>query len=164
MLVGVFYYTEENMLFTHLSEKFYNDYPSDQYPEMMLKENRPYTQVITEVNGLKFAVPLRSDISHRTDVLWTDKQAKHGLDFTKAVLILDDEYISDKRAYIRDKEHQHLLGKERRVKEKMEKCIGNYKKAKENIEEEHNAEYCGFSTLQYFEEYIYSDESNKDTN
>lgn len=46
------------MLFTHLSEKFYNDYPSDQYPEMMLKENRPYTQVITEVNGLKFAVPL----------------------------------------------------------------------------------------------------------
>jgi protein AbiQ len=118
------------MLFTHLSEKFYNDYPSDQYPEMMLKENRPYTQVITEVNGLKFAVPLRSDISHRTDVLWTDKQAKHGLDFTKAVLILDDEYISDKRAYIRDKEHQHLLGKERRVKEKMEKCIGNYKKSK----------------------------------
>lgn len=152
------------MLFTHLSEKFYNDYPSDQYPEMMLKENRPYTQVITEVNGLKFAVPLRSDISHRTDVLWTDKQAKHGLDFTKAVLILDDEYISDKRAYIRDKEHQHLLWKERRVKEKMEKCIGNYKKAKENIEEEHNAEYCGFSTLQYFEEYIYSDENKEDTN
>ena len=67
-------------------------------------------------------------------------------------------------SYIRDKEHQHLLGKERRVKEKMEKCIGNYKKAKENIEEKHNAEYCGFSTLQYFEEYIYSDESNKDTN
>ena len=114
------------MLFTHLSEKFYNDYPSNKYPEMMLKENRPYTQVITEVNGLKFAVPLRSDVTHKTDVLWTDKQAKHGLDFTKAVLILDDEYISGKRAYVRDREHQHLLGKERRVKEKMEKCISNY--------------------------------------
>ena len=151
------------MYFTHLSQKFYNDYPPDKYPEMMLKENRPYTQVITEINGLKFAVPLRSDISHRTDVLWTDKQAKHGLDFTKAVLILDDEYISGERAYIRDKEHQHLLGKEWRVKEKMEKCIGNYKRAKENIEEEHNAEYCAFSTLQYFENYIFA-VATKDTN
>ena len=147
------------MVFKHLSEKFYNDYPSDDYSEMMLKENRPYTQVITDVDGLKFAVPLRSDITHISDVLWTDKPAKHGLDFTKAVLILDDEYISDEKVYIRAKEHRHLLGKERRVKEKMEKCIANYKKAKENIEEEHNAEYCKFSTLQYFEEYIYN---NKD--
>ena len=78
-------------------KKFYNDYPSNKYPEMMLKRNRPYTQVITEVNGLKFAVPLRSDVTHKTDVLWTDKQTNHGLDFTKAVLILDDEYISGKR-------------------------------------------------------------------
>ena len=37
------------MLFKHLSEKFYNDYPSDQYPEMMLKENRPYIQVTVEL-------------------------------------------------------------------------------------------------------------------
>lgn len=37
----------------------------------------------------------------------------------------------------------------------MEKCIKNYIDAKENIQEEHNAEYCSFSTLQYFEEYIY---------
>lgn len=151
------------MIFKHLSEKFYNDYPSEKYPEMMLKENRPYTQVITDVNGLKFAIPLRSDISHKTDVLWTDKSACHGLDFTKAVVILDDDYISENRVYIREKEHKHLLGKERRVKEKMEKCILNYKKAKENIEEEHNAEYCSYSTLQYFEEYIYK-EQNKDTN
>lgn len=152
------------MVFKHLSEKFYNDYPANNYSEMMLKEKRPYTQVITDVNGLKFAVPLRSDISHTTDVLWTDKQAKHGLDFTKAVVILDDEYISDENVYIRAKEHRHLLGKERRIKEKMEKCIANYKKAKENIEEEHNAKYCSYSTLQYFEEYIYNDEEqNKDT-
>ena len=144
------------MVFKHLSEKFYKDYPSDQYAEMMLKENRPYTQVITDVNGLKFAVPLRSDISHSTDILWTNKKEKHGLDFTKAVIILDDSYISDEQVFIRPKEHKHLLGKERRVKEKMEKCINNYKKAKANIKEKHNADYCRFSTLQYFEEYIYN--------
>ena len=43
--------------------------------------------------------------------------------------------------------------------EKMEKCIANYKKAKSNIKEKHNAEYCKFSTLQYFEEYIYDQET-----
>ncbi len=146
------------MEFRHLSDKFYKKYPSEQFPELMAKENRPYTQVITDINGLKFAVPLRSDISHTTDVLWTDKQARHGLDFTKAVIILDDEYISDEKVFIRKKEHKHLLGKERRVKEKMEKCIANYKKAKSNIKEQHNAEYCQFSTLQYFEKYIYNQE------
>lgn len=149
------------MEFRHLSDKFYKKYPIEQFPELMIKENRPYTQVITDVNGLKFAVPLRSDISHATDVLWTDKQARHGLDFTKAVIILNDEYISDEKVFIRQKEHKHLLGKERRVKEKMEKCIANYKKAKSNIKEKHNAEYCNFSTLQYFEEYIYNNEELK---
>lgn len=89
----------------------------------------------------------------------TDKQAKHGLNFTKAVVILDDEYVSKKKVYIRPKEHKHLFGKERRVKEKMEKCIANYKKAKLNINIKHNEEYCKFSTLQYFEEYIYNQES-----
>ena len=146
------------MEFKHLSEKFYEDYPHEQYSELMLKENRPYTQVITEVNGLKFAVPLRSDISHRQNVLWTDKNAKHGLDFTKAILILNDGYISDEKVFIRQKEHKHLLGKERRVKEKMEKCILDYKEAKSDLSLEHNVEYCSFSSLQYFEKYIYTDE------
>ena len=77
----------------------YEEYPSEQFPELMIKENRPYTQVITDINGLKFAVPLRSGISHTTDVLLTDKQAKHGLDFTKAVIILDDEYNSTKKSH-----------------------------------------------------------------
>lgn len=122
---------------------------------MMIKENRPYTQVIIDLNGLKFAIPLRSGISHSSDVLWTNRQEKHGLDFTKAVLILDDDYISEEHVYIRNNEHRHLLGKEHRVKEKMEKCIGNYKKAKNELDKEHNKQYCRFSTLQYFEEYIY---------
>lgn len=39
------------------------------------------------------AIPLRSDITHPQNVLCTNKKQKHGLDFTKAVLILDDEYI-----------------------------------------------------------------------
>lgn len=47
------------------------------------------------------------------------------------------------------------------LKKRWRNVLAITKKAKENIEEEHNAEYYGFSTLQYFEEYIYT---NKDTN
>jgi protein AbiQ len=150
------------MEFRHLSKKYYEDYPYEKYPELMAKENRPYTQVITNIAGLKFAIPLRSDISHPQNVLWTNKKKKHGLDFTKAILILDDSYIDDKRVRIRDDEHKHLLGKEQRVKEKMEKCIMDYKKAKLDLSSEHNKEYCSYSSLQYFEEYIYQEELGQD--
>ena len=61
-------------------------------------------------NGLKFAIPLRSEISHPTDVLWTDKSAKHGLDFTKAVLVNDKSYIGD-LATIDNKEYIELNNK-----------------------------------------------------
>ena len=153
---------EFNIMYDGYNKRALKKVADEKYNEMMLKEQRPYVQVITSVNGLKFAIPLRSEISHSTDVLWTDKQARHGLDFTKAVLLLNDDYLSDKRVYIRDKEHRHLLGKERRVQEKMEKCINNYKKAKANMKEAHNAEYCSYSTLQYFEEYIFLIESERD--
>ena len=150
------------MEFWHLSQKFYTDYPQSQYPELMAKNDRPYTQTIVTVDNLTFAVPLRSDISHQQNVLWTNKRAKCGLDFTKAVLILDPNYIDySKKVFIRPDEHRHLLGKERRVKEKMEKCIEDYKKAKADLSQEHNREYCSFSSLQYFEQYIYPDQ-NKD--
>ncbi len=152
------------MKFYQLSKDFFNDYPYDNYSEMMLKDDRPYIQVLTTINGLIFAVPLRSGISHNYDVLWTDKASKCGLDFTKAIPILKSTYISNKRVYVRQKEYQHLLGKERRVQEKMEKCIKNYKKAKTRLDIERNVQYCNFSTLKYFEKYIYTKEELAEVN
>lgn len=151
------------MEFKHLSQKFYNDYPQSQFPEMMSKDDRPYTMTTTTVGGLLFAIPLRSDINHNYNVLWTDKANRHGLDFTKAVLILDADYIDhSEKVYIRSNEHRHLLGKEHRVQQKMEKCIEDYKNAKNNLSIEHNRTYCSFSTLQYFEEYILDKQQNNE--
>ena len=59
------------MEFRHLSNKFYTDYPNEKYPELMLKEHRPYVQTIITIGNLKFAVPLRSNIMHENNVLWT---------------------------------------------------------------------------------------------
>lgn len=60
--------------FVFLSQKFYNTYPTLQYPEMEQKQNRPYIQVYVEIDGVQYAIPLRSDI-HHPHVLWTDKKA-----------------------------------------------------------------------------------------
>lgn len=75
-----------------LSDKFYNTYPSAQYPEMEQKQNRPYIQVYVEIGGVQYAIPLRSDI-HHPHVLWTDKANHCGVDFSKAVVIKDETYI-----------------------------------------------------------------------
>ena len=76
------------MKYTFLTEKFYKDYPHNQYPQMEIKEDRPYAHVTVEL----------------------------------------------------------------------------YKRAKVDLTVSHRDDILKFSTLQYFEEYIYSDESNKDTN
>ena len=64
--------------FVFLSKKFYNTYPASQYPEIEQKENRPYIQVCVEIDGVQYAIPLRSDI-HHSHVLWTDKENNCGI-------------------------------------------------------------------------------------
>ena len=78
--------------FVFLSQEFYNTYPMSQYPEMEQKQNRPYIQVYVEIDGVQYAIPLRSDI-HHPHVLWTDKKKHCGVDFSKAVVIKDESYI-----------------------------------------------------------------------
>ena len=67
-------------------------YTATEYPEMEQKHNRPYIQVCVEIDGVQFAIPLRSDINH-PHVLWTDKANHCGVDFSKAVVIKKESYI-----------------------------------------------------------------------
>ena len=143
-----------HMKFYHLSNKFYSTYNKKDFAEILRKKDRPYTQVIVECNDLKFAVPLRSHINHDNNVLWTDKKNCKGLDFTKAVLILDDDFIDKVNVRISKDEHKFLLGKEMIVKSKMERCIEDYKEAKQNLHISHNRIFCEYSTLKYFDEYL----------
>ena len=66
--------------FIFLSDAFYRAYPSSQYPEMEQKQNRPYIQVCVEIDGVQYAIPLRSEINH-PHVLWTDKANHCGVMF-----------------------------------------------------------------------------------
>lgn len=140
--------------FVFLSEEFYNTYPSSQYPEMEQKQNRPYIQVYVEIDGVQYAIPLRSGI-HHPHVLWTDKENHCGVDFSKAVVIADESYIDFSiEPHLRQNEFDALRGKDFRIKSKMEKYIADYKKAKKDLSNPINQMLVKYSTLQYFEKEI----------
>jgi protein AbiQ len=140
--------------FVFLSEEFYNKYPSASYPEIEKKHNRPYIQVCVEINGVQYAIPLRSEI-HHPHVLWTDKENHCGVDFSKAVVIKEESYIDIiTEPHLRQNEFEALRGKDYKIKTKMEKYIEKYKEARQDLSKPVNQILVKYSTLQYFEEEI----------
>lgn len=142
------------MRFAFLSEQFYEDYPAALYPEIEQKRNRPYVVVFVTVGERLFAVPMRSHIRHPHAYL-TDKANRCGVDYTKAVVIVDEEKYIDpvKQPHIRPNEFDALRGKEYRIQSGLQKYIEKYKKAKSG-ETEMDKTLVRCSTLQYFEEYL----------
>ena len=136
--------------FSFLTNKFYEDYK--QCSEIEQKPTRPYIRVTIEVDGNLFAIPLRSNINH-PHVLWTDKENKCGVDFSKAVIITNtSEYIdTSRKPHIRQNEFDSLRGKDHQIKEKMKHYIEQYKKAKTRPDIPRNKKLLQCSTLQYFE-------------
>ena len=143
----------EMLEFVFLAEEFFQDYSG--CPEIERKTNRPYIRIEIEVDGILWAIPMRSNINH-PNVLWTDKKNRCGVDFSKAVVVADSmRYINrDMKPHIRQNEFDALRGKEFQVKEGLRKYIAKYKKAKREPKIPRNKILLECSTLQYFEEYI----------
>lgn len=140
------------MRYVFLTQQFYDDFVH--CIEIERKISRPYAQVIIEMNGIIFAVPLRSNIKHN-HVLWSDKENRCGLDFSKTVVITRTEYIDiNTTPRLRQVEFETLKGKDHIAKQKLQTYIKHYKRAKKFPEFEYNRRLCQYSTLQYFEEYI----------
>lgn len=140
------------MIFTFLSPMFYQDHAG--CAEIEQKSTRPYICVQVSVNGVTFAVPLRSNINH-SHVLWTDQNAKCGLDFSKAVVLAKPSYIdTTRKPHIRQNEFDTLRGKEFLIKQRLLQYINAYKKAKKRLDVPRNRMLCEYSTLQYFESFI----------
>lgn len=109
-----------------------------------------------EIDGVQFAIPLRSDI-HHPFVLWTDKTNNCGVDFSKAVVIKKASYIDTNiEPHLRQNEFDALRGKDYKIKIKMQQYIKKYKEAKMDLNNPININLVRFSTLQYFENEIAS--------
>ena len=142
------------MEFAFLTAEFYADHPEDKYPEMEHKKDRPYVVVFVTVGTIRYAVPLRSHISHPYAYL-TDKKNRCGVDYTKAVIVENEERYIDRsrKPYIRPNEFDALRGKEYRIQCGMQKYIEVYKKAKQS-DSARDKMLVSCSTLQYFEQYL----------
>lgn len=136
-----------------LTSDFFSDYKN--CAEIRTKEKRPYVCIQIVLDGVLWAIPMRSHISHEY-AIWTDKAQKCGIDFTKAVAICEPEkYISAEKPYIRSNEFAVLKRTNKHtVIQKFAQYIKTYKDAKAHLDVYRNRQLVEFSTLQYFEEYI----------
>jgi len=101
--------------------------------------------VVTIGNGLKFGIPLRSNMKHKEGFTTVERK---GLDYSKAILIDNDAHIgstfkipADEYKKIQDREH-FITGKFQKY---VEKYIRSVKKADANVLREYR-----FSTLQNY--------------
>ena len=136
-----------------LTQDFYNDYAH--CSEIEKKDTRPYVRIQIQIDGILWAIPLRSHINHE-HVIWTDKENACGIDFSKAVVVnRPDAYISGKKVYMRPNEFAVLKRiNKHTVVQKMQQYIKVYQDAKEHPDIGRNKQLLKFSTLQYFEEYL----------
>ncbi|MCI2252550.1 hypothetical protein KXI11_28610, partial [Bacillus cereus] len=99
--------------FYRLSNDFYNE--NTHLVEIMDKEKdgsfknkeRGYGVFLVDIDGLKFALPLRSKmhIKHKdnfTTRIYKDKgkDVRHGLDYSKAIIITEERFVDTSRIFI----------------------------------------------------------------
>jgi protein AbiQ len=116
------------MEFHRLSAAFYAQFAHNE--EILTKENRPYYVLILELDGLTYAVPLRSHITHPYCFIADNTNGQNsGLDFSKAVVIIDSaQYIDPSPVTIRQHEYNIYKQREYLIKKRFSSYVALYKK------------------------------------
>lgn len=137
-----------------LSESFYAQ--NTHLVEVLDKTNnswtggktRGYGIVVVEVAGLKFGIPLRSNMNHRFGFI-TVSSEKKGLDYTKAVLLSKDEYISDAEFAIPTAEYIAIKDNTDDIAKEFNKFVNKYVRAAKN-NDANVLNYYRYSTLKNY--------------
>lgn len=132
-----------------LSQKFYDTY--SHCTEILKKKNRPYACMTIELDGLLFAVPFRHHIKHKY-AFHTIGEA--GLDYTKAVIIIDILFLSDDKPSIENKEFAIVKREEQKIRYGFAKYVNQYKRAMKHRDNPRSENILKYSTLKYFEKYL----------
>ena len=140
------------MEFRRLSPDFYQRF--GQYEEILTKENRPYYVLLLELDNLTYAIPLRSHITHHFCFIADNSGNQNkGLDYSKAVVITENQYIDSNPVTIRQNEYNVYKKQEYIIKKQFTSYITRYKK--EILRRLKNPELpasalCLYSSLKYF--------------
>ena len=116
------------------------------------KKTRGYGIVICDYKELKFGIPLRSKLHPRNRFCFKTLGDK-GLDFTKAVLLEKDKYISQSPFIIPNAEHTKIIDKAYHIKTKFSKYVERYIFAVSASDKNILRDY-KFSTLQNYHTHL----------
>ena len=110
-----------------------------------------------EINNIKFAIPLRTNIRHsycyKFKTSDRETESSTGIDFSKAVVISKDNYLGEETD-INDKEYLELQEKAFFIINKFKKYVFDYISFKKNGGNEYIARRYKFSRLKYFDEFL----------
>ena len=106
-------YSEFTYRVLQLTECFYSAYPNPPYREILKKKHRAYNCLFVSVNNYILCIPYRSNILHPYAYHFTSskraKLSKSGLDYTKIVIIQNQDYISKCDAIIDNDEYRETV-------------------------------------------------------
>ena len=115
------------MKFHRLSAAFYEKF--EQCEEILTNKKRPYYVLLLEIDGLTYAIPLRSHMTHPYCFIADKSDTKYkGLDFSKAVIITDSEYIDPEAVTIRQNEYNIYKKREYQIKKQFSSYVARYRK------------------------------------
>jgi len=116
------------MEFHRLSAAFYSQF--DQYEEILKKEERPYYVLLLELDGLTYAILLRSHITHPYCFIADNSSGQNsGLDYSKAVVIINSsQYIDPAPVTIRQHEYNIYKQREHLIRKQFSSYVAMYKK------------------------------------
>lgn len=143
------FFRSKLMRLIRLSKSFYDAY--NECGEILHKPSRPYVCVTLKVDGTLFAVPLRHHITHKYSFITYDEC---GLDYSKAVVITDNSYISKDKPQVEQKEYNIIKTNEHKIKSELSQYIKIYKKARKFNTTPHYKYILKCTSLKYFDEYI----------
>lgn len=133
----------------HLTKLFYETYSSCK--EILKKEDRPYCVALFEVDGITFAIPFRTHINHKYSYIFkkSPRSNQSGLDFTKAVVIVSQDFIGDE-TIIDSKEYSEFINKQAVIINRFKKFIKDYKEWTSDPAYYRAENIVKFSSLKYF--------------
>ena len=145
----------------YLSEKFYKDHPPRLFPEILKKQNRPYSCLTFKLSSDIFlCIPYRTKINHKYAYHFKSskraKMYKSGLDYTKMIIVRDETYLNSTRQVLLDAdEYVETVRNIRLIRQEAIGFLNQYISHIAGIHTLHSEEFkrrYQFSPLKYFHE------------
>lgn len=141
-----------------LTNDFYNDYPRNDYPEILRKKQRPYNCLLVETHYDYFiCVPYRTDINHDYAFKFSSssRSASHnsGLDYTKIIIVRNLDYVDSIDALVDQDEYHETMINLKKISEEATRFVEDYVAYQKGELSLHPAEVrrrYNYTTLKYF--------------